>query len=52
MVEVQKKTIIAICLVAVGGGLTLYFVMSWANNFNDRFMSSYQKPSLTDIRQM
>ena len=52
MVEVQKKTIIAICLVAVGGGLLLYFVMSATNNINTVFTSSFEKPSLTDIRQM
>jgi hypothetical protein len=50
--QVEKKTIITVSLIAVAGGIVLYLVLSAVNNANDVFTGSYNKPRLADIKQM
>jgi hypothetical protein len=47
----DKKSIIAICLVAVGGAIALVFAINAANNAN-RAVEQAFSPSFDEIRQM
>jgi len=48
----KKGTIIAICLVAVGGAIALYFGIYMTSQFNERFENAFSssKPTFEELQ--